>query len=290
MQSVDIEPAPQPFPVPMRAVRPRPPELGTKSSVEVRHIVFFLDDALDEALLARMERTPERVTLAQTLRELRKFKGSGALAYPWIAKSVEDALRARNGRDYRLLRARVLPNHVHVLIEAAASWPSGDPIHRWKTASSPCRKGTPRPGLKRYGPDRFRPRALRRDLARADEFWAEEDFDIILRTPEELENARRLIDEISAPERPPALPAPDDEPGPDEKPDALPAVVARPPPPARATLDWQTLRYTGPSSKRRDLRWWLDEIGQCAKDLSVLYGAYFLVVWLVWALQHALSK
>lgn len=294
MQAALIEPVPQAA----LTHRERPPRGRVKASVEVRHIVFFLNDALDEYLLARMERTPKKVTLAETVTVLCRFKGSGALAYPWNAKSVEDALRARSGEDYRLLGARVLPNHVHVLIEAGPAWPSRDPIHRWKMASSPLRKGTPRPGLERFGPDRLRPRALRLEQPRPDEFWADEDFERILRTPEELEDARRLIDEITPPSPPPP-PEPEDgeapasdTPLPAEPEDDLEAPAVDVPPPSAVTRQSRRIgrRASVRTRQRGRLGRWLKEAGECVRDLAVLYGAFFFAVWIVALVQEALGR
>ncbi|HEY1928121.1 MAG TPA: hypothetical protein VGG92_11710 [Caulobacteraceae bacterium] len=274
MQLAEIEPAAQPA----LAARPRPPRPRVDASVEVRHIVFFLNDALGEDLLVRMERAPEKVTFAETLAALRRFEGSGALAYPWNAKSVEDALRARDGKDYRLLGVRVLPNHVHVLLEAAPTWPLGDPIHRWKTASSPRRKGTPRPGLERCGPDRLRPRALRLEQSRPDEFWADEDFERVLRTTQELEDAQRLMERISAPRRAPAPPAPEDDAD-------IPTPVSPSPEPQPAVV-----QPRAPSAKSGRLSRFLQEVRECARDLAILYAWYFSAVGVIALLQHLLGR
>lgn len=201
-----------PVPQPAGRIRPVPREILVEASVEVRHIVFFANDTLPEELVVRMEHAPERVTLAEALLSLLKFEGDCALQYDWNAKSVENALRADDGLGYRLVAYRVLPNHVHVLVEAAPGWPAGDPIHRWKQASSPRRKGAPRPGLERFGPDRLRPRALRHELPRPDEFWADEDFERILRSKEEVADARRLIEGIPLPPPRPRDPPPNDAP------------------------------------------------------------------------------
>ncbi|HSZ51393.1 MAG TPA: hypothetical protein VK801_07465 [Caulobacteraceae bacterium] len=254
------------------------------ASVEVRHIVFFLNDAIGEELLVRMERTPEKVTFAETLAALCRFEGSGALSYPWNAKSIEDALRARDGKEYRLLGVRVLPNHVHVLLEAAPTWPLGDPIHRWKTASSPRRKDTPRPGLERCGPDRLRPRALRLEQPRPDEFWADEDFERVLRTAQELEDARRLMDRISPPSRTPAPSPPEDE-ADISPPSPLPSGSPTEPQPAVVQR-----RPVAQSAKSGRLRRFMREVRECASDLAVLYGWYFFAVGLVALLQQTLGR
>jgi REP element-mobilizing transposase RayT len=281
MQLAEIEPAAQPA----LAYRPRPPRPRADASVEVRYIVFFLNDALGEDLLVRMERTPEKVTLAEALAALCRFEGSGALAYPWNAKSVEDALRARDGKDYRLLGVRMLPNHVHVLLEAAPTWPSGDPIHRWKTASSPRRKATLRPGLERCGPDRLRPRALRLEQPRPDEFWADEDFEVVLHTAQELEDVRRRMDRISPPSRTPARAEPEDE---------ADISPPSPPPPAPPTEPQPTVvqkwRAGARSAKDGRLSRFLQEVRECASDLAVLYAWYFSAVGMIALLQHVLGQ
>ncbi|HEY2050655.1 MAG TPA: hypothetical protein VGH03_15040 [Caulobacteraceae bacterium] len=201
-----------PIPEPVRRARRPLREAPVEVSVEVRHVVFFLNDAVPDELIVRMEHAPEEVTLAEALLHLLKFDGDCALGHLWNAKSVEDAIRAGEGRGYRLVALRVLPNHVHVLVEATPAWPMGDPIHRWKLASSPRRIGAPRPGLARFGPDRLRPRALRHDLPRPDEFWADEDFERILRSQTEVDEALRLIAGISPPAPRPPTPPPEDVP------------------------------------------------------------------------------
>jgi REP element-mobilizing transposase RayT len=267
MKLAVLDPTPNPV---RRAGRP-PPTPIVETSVEVRHVVFFLNDALPGELIVRMEHNPEAVTLAEALLSLCRFDGSRALEYPWNAKSVENALRAGHGGGYRLVGWRVLPNHVHVLIEAAPGWPMGDPIHRWKLASSPRRIGAPRPGLERFGPDRLRPRALRHELARPDEFWADEDFERILRTRQEVDEARRLMERIALPPPRPAVLPPEESPETDESDDPTPEPVQ----PARR------------ASRRPK---WLAELGPVAVDLAGIYGAYVLALCVLALALHALAQ
>jgi REP element-mobilizing transposase RayT len=282
-------PARAPLPAPTRIARRAPPDAQAAASIDARHIVFFLDDALPEHLAERMERTPEAVTMAEALASLCEFQGSCALQYSWNAKSVEDALRAHDGQGYRLLTWRVLPNHVHVLLEPGPDWPAGDPIHRWKQASSPRRKGAPRPGLRRFGPDQLRPRAARLQRPRQDEFWADEDFARILHTRREVEHAKLLIEAISPPESrlaPPARPEP-----------AAPAPLL-PVPASLAALATAIRPGAGPRSKvsrpgempRRRLNRWLDEVVACAVYVATRCSAFALVVWVIALVRHALAR
>ncbi|HEX4741683.1 MAG TPA: hypothetical protein VH353_10155 [Caulobacteraceae bacterium] len=261
-----------PTPDPVRRARRPPRTPSVDVSVEVRHIVFFLNDAVPDELVVRMEHNPEAVTLAEALLSLCRFDGSRALEEPWNAKFVEDALRAGHGRGYRLVGWRVLPNHVHVLIEAAPGWPMGDPIHRWKLASSPRRIGALRPGLERFGPDRLRPRALRHELARPDEFWADEDFERILRTQHEVDDARRLMERIALPPPRPAVFPPDE---PTEPPVPEPEREPEPVQPAQRAS-------RGPK--------WLTELGPITLDLVGIYGAFAFTLWFVALVLHALGR
>ena len=266
----------------IRVARGGPPDAHTAAAIEVRYIVFFLNDAVPSDLVERMERAPATATLAEALAALCRFDGSCALGYPWNAKSVEDALRTGHGRQYRLLAWRVLPNHVHVLLEPAPGWPAGDPIHRWKQASSPRRKGAARPGLERFGPDRLRPRALRAERPRPDEFWADEDFERILRTRREVEQAVQLIEGISLPAQHPALSVPID---PLESADEAPSA----PPEVEAPIAVDAASHARDSISRSALR--LRRWFAVARDVAGFTAFWFtseLVAWLTSLVIHAL--
>jgi len=206
-------------------------------AMNVRHIVFFLNDSLPESIIVRMESDPASVCLREVQAALDELHGDACLGQPWIANSIEKALKRADGRDYRLIAWRILPNHVHVLLEPGAAWPWGDPVDRWKLLSSPGPKRPGAPNLKRFGPDGLRPR-VRAQYERPDEFWAGEDFERILDTPGEVEmalhgmelRAARYSRRLYRPQLPPERPA-DVEPIPRRpRPQASPPEASPPEP------------------------------------------------------------
>ena len=75
---------------------------------DAAHATVVLDDALDRGL------------------------GACWLGRPEMAAIVEDALLAFDGEHYRLIAWCVMPNHVHVLIEAIAGRRTGSVVGSWK--------------------------------------------------------------------------------------------------------------------------------------------------------------
>jgi len=91
------------------------------------------------------------------------------LAIPAVAQIVFDAIRYRDGREYRLYSACVMPNHVHLLIHVTQNNIPGRPLFRILQS------------LKRYTA-----REANNILARSGPFWQNESYDHVVRNEEEL--------------------------------------------------------------------------------------------------------
>ena len=102
-------------------------------------------------------------------------QGHGAcwLRDPRIGRLVEQALLHFDGRRYRLLAWCIMPNHVHVMIEANAGFPVPEVLHSWKsyTASE-----------------------ANKLLGRRGEFWQREYHDRYIRHAEHYVAAIRYIE------------------------------------------------------------------------------------------------
>ena len=105
----------------------------------IQSVTFRLSDSLPQEVLSEMEE--ELKTLPETRREVEKRmrhekwmdKGLGccALANPEMAQVVFDALKYYDGDKYNLLAWSIMPNHVHVLIEAKSNL--NKIIQAWKS-------------------------------------------------------------------------------------------------------------------------------------------------------------
>ena len=89
-----------------------------------------------------------------------------------VAQLVEDALLHFDGQRYRLLEWCIMPNHVHVLIEALPGHRLGDLVHSWKS---------------------FTAKEANRILGRTGEFWMPDYFDRFVRDEEHLAAVRQYI-------------------------------------------------------------------------------------------------
>ncbi|MBU2548013.1 MAG: DUF1156 domain-containing protein [Proteobacteria bacterium] len=111
----------------------------------IQTITFRLYDSVPSSLIQNWQ---DELNLTQnaaadprrlaTLRErIAKYEdaGHGAcfLKNENIAAMVEKAFLHFNDERYRLLAWVVMPNHVHVMIEALPGWPLKDIIHSWKS-------------------------------------------------------------------------------------------------------------------------------------------------------------
>ena len=92
----------------------------------IQSLTFRLADSMPKHVLEKMEAELTRFAEDQQALERRKKMqfyldqgvGSCALNQPEVAQCVMDALRHHDGERYRLLAWSIMPNHVHVLIQA----------------------------------------------------------------------------------------------------------------------------------------------------------------------------
>ena len=150
----------------------------------IQTITFRLHDALPQSQLKEWQRELE---LSQPLPEERERllyrriekhldAGYGAcwLRSLQVGKIVEDAMLFFDDVRYHLLSWCVMPNHVHVLLEAKPGWEIGQLVHSWKSFSAQrCNKL----------------------LGRKGHFWQREYHDRYIRDAAHLQNAIRYITE-----------------------------------------------------------------------------------------------
>jgi type I restriction enzyme R subunit len=120
----------------------------------------------DDAMKAR------RRLFAAWDRQLDLGAGECVLARSELSQMVEDSLRHFDGDRYLLTDSVVMPNHVHVLVafadqESLISQPTS-----WK---------------------KFTGRRIQQALGRSGEFWQVEQFDHLVRSPEQFEHLRKYI-------------------------------------------------------------------------------------------------
>jgi putative DNA methylase len=99
--------------------------------------------------------------------------GRRDLADPIIAELVQNALLSFDGERYALLAWCVMPNHVHVLVEARSGYRLDRVVHSWKSYT----------GV-----------AANRALGRAGAYWAREYFDRFMRDDEHLARTAAYIE------------------------------------------------------------------------------------------------
>ena len=121
-----------------------------------------------KAELAALRSAPDTPEKAARLAELRKTidhyedagYGSCFLKDERIARIVADNLRHFDGTRYRLISFCIMPNHVHVLIEAAERWSLSQILHGWRSYTA---------------------NEANKILGRTGRFWMEEYFDRFIR-------------------------------------------------------------------------------------------------------------
>ncbi|WP_330082664.1 hypothetical protein [Methylocystis iwaonis] len=96
----------------------------------IQHIVFrtlgSLPKAVVDALPASVDRRRETIDAA-----LDRCRGPLPLADPQPAIIVQGAILHFDQVRYRLLAWCVMPNHVHVVVEAFAGFPLGGLVRSW---------------------------------------------------------------------------------------------------------------------------------------------------------------
>ena len=113
-------------------------------------ITFRLADSLPANVLDRL--LQDAGDNAEKLKRIENFLDAGHgtcwLKQPGVADIVEDSLLHGDGQRYRLLAWCVMPNHVHVLIEARENYPLSKVVQSWKSFTArlinrhPGRTGT----------------------------------------------------------------------------------------------------------------------------------------------------
>ncbi|HVY90522.1 MAG TPA: transposase [Hyphomonadaceae bacterium] len=100
------------------------------SDVAQQHIVISLADAVGDDLGPNNSR--QRIWAFD--QALDRGEGTCLLADPACAAAVQEALLYHDAERYRLLAWCVMPNHVHVVVDAVCD--VGDTVRRWKTWSA----------------------------------------------------------------------------------------------------------------------------------------------------------
>ena len=136
----------------------------------LQFVTFRLFDSLPARAIEQM-----KLTVGDADRDAFLDQGAGAcwLRQPEIARIVEDALLHFDGERYRLIAWTIMPNHVHVLIEALAGHGLGDIISSWK---------------------RFSARMANRILGRTGPFWREDYWDTYIRNEPHFESTVSYIE------------------------------------------------------------------------------------------------
>ena len=106
----------------------------------VQFVTFRLADSLPrsvaEALAKRLRQ------LAETDHKLDDGTGSCWLKEPLIAQLVEDAIMHFDGDGIGCSAWRVMPNHVHVVVEAADGRSLGAVVRSWKSFTAKRAQGS----------------------------------------------------------------------------------------------------------------------------------------------------
>jgi REP element-mobilizing transposase RayT len=137
----------------------------------IQAITFRLADSLPEASFSGLQGTgPDARRRKQAL--LDAGHGSCALRDPRIATLVEHALLFFDGDRYRLLAWVVMPNHVHVLIEAGTTHSLASIVQSWKRQTA---------------------RRANEILGRQGPFWQSDYYDRYIRDEEHFDSAVAYI-------------------------------------------------------------------------------------------------
>jgi REP element-mobilizing transposase RayT len=141
------------------------------SAETVQFVTFRLADSLPKNVVEALADRPDR--LAETNEQLDSGLGSCWLKEPEIAGAVEAALLHFDGERYRMLSWCIMPNHVHVVIEAAGSHGLGAIVRGWKSFSAI---------------------QANRTLRRSGAFWHRDYFDRFIRDEGHLERTIEYVE------------------------------------------------------------------------------------------------
>jgi putative transposase len=128
----------------------------------VQHIVLRTADSLPAATIAAMPQDA-RLRRKSLDEALDLCHGAALLRQVRVASIVEAAMLHFDGGRYRLIAWSVMPNHVHVLVEAFEGFPLDEIIHSWKS---------------------FTAHEINKLNARSGAFWAVDYFDRFMRDEE----------------------------------------------------------------------------------------------------------
>jgi putative transposase len=101
------------------------------SAETIQFVTFRLFDSLPRAVTAMLTKQPDN--LAKTDESLDGGLGACWLKDPTIAVLVENAMLHFDGDRYRLLAWCIMPNHVHVVVEAVEGNRLGAIVQAWKS-------------------------------------------------------------------------------------------------------------------------------------------------------------
>ena len=145
---------------------------------EIQALNFRLGDSVPKKVIVAWKRellgTPGNE--AEVRKRISKYEdagyGSCLLGNPANAEIVQSCLFHADGRRYRLLEWCVMPNHVHVMIEALSGASLGQIVKEWKSYSA---------------------HEINRRLGRSGALWAEDYHDRYIRDQGHFEDARFYI-------------------------------------------------------------------------------------------------
>ncbi len=128
------------------------------SAETVQFVTFRLADSLPRAVAESLAKLTDN--LAETDHKLDGSLGACWLKQPLVARLVEDAIMHFDGERYRLLAWCIMPNHVHVVVEAADGHSLGTIVRSWKS---------------------FTANRANKALGRSGPFWHRDYFDRFIR-------------------------------------------------------------------------------------------------------------
>ena len=144
-----------------------------KAEGGIYFVTFRLADSLPATVLRQLSEIPEKQRSKEIETHLDAGHGECWIARPDIAEIVKQALLKFDGERYRLRSWVIMPNHVHVLVEAVADNSFSEILQGMKSVSA---------------------HEANKLLGREGEFWQKESYDHLIRNDEDF---ARCIDYIA---------------------------------------------------------------------------------------------